>query len=236
MFSNINSDMNLWLSRLLQLSDATFPTGSYAHSLGLEGVVQRGLISSPDTLEKYITEIIIPTLAHVDLPFIAHAYRSAAHNDIEALSKLDQQCGAMKGSRELRQACESIGIQRLQMLVRIMDCSLLSDLEVKQRNGDINGYDPIIFGAYCAASSIPIEATATCYYYQSIASLLSASLKLIRIGQTACQRILTDALKKSSQTIRVALAVKIEDIGWFTPTIEIASAQHETTYTRLFIS
>ena len=40
------NELNTWLPQLLQISDTMFPTGSYAHSYGLEGFVQDEMINN----------------------------------------------------------------------------------------------------------------------------------------------------------------------------------------------
>ena len=72
--------------------------------------------------------------------------------------------------------------------------------------------------------------------YHALAVLANAIVKLVQIGQTRCQRILTDQLAQGESLIECALSVAEEEIGWFAPFVDIASARHETAYSRLFIS
>ena len=49
------SDLNLsWLPALLQTSDALFPTGAYAHSLGFEESVRLGIVRDEDSLRAFL--------------------------------------------------------------------------------------------------------------------------------------------------------------------------------------
>jgi urease accessory protein len=48
-----------WLPRLLQTTDSMFPTGAYAHSFGLEGAVQDGLVSDTASLDDFLTNQIV---------------------------------------------------------------------------------------------------------------------------------------------------------------------------------
>ena len=43
-----------WLVGLLQAGDSYYPTGAYAHSFGLEGLVQAGLVRDRATLREFI--------------------------------------------------------------------------------------------------------------------------------------------------------------------------------------
>src|SRR5438093_241797 len=65
-----------WLCGLLQAGDSFYPTGSYAHSFGLEGLVQEGVIRDRETLREFIFRSALPALRHVELPLAAHAWRA----------------------------------------------------------------------------------------------------------------------------------------------------------------
>ena len=43
-----------WLVGLLQAGDSFYPTGSYAHSFGLEALVQEGVVRDRATLRQFI--------------------------------------------------------------------------------------------------------------------------------------------------------------------------------------
>jgi urease accessory protein len=74
------------------------------------------------------------------------------------------------------------------------------------------------------------------YCYQSLAALMSAAMKLIRMGQIAAQSLLTECLAQTGEVVERSLAVDEADIGWFQSMLDIASARHETAYSRIFIS
>jgi urease accessory protein len=86
-----------------------------------------------------------------------------------------------------------------------------------------------VFGA-------PLPAVLTGCYYATLAGLLSAAMKLLRLGQNACQSLLAEALAAAPGIIAAAEAVGFGDIGWFNPWLDIASARHELADSRMFIS
>ena len=65
--------MQDWL--VLQLADATFPSGGFAHSGGLEATMQAGGLAAPAALERFIHDAVWQA-GHMTLPFVA-----AAHGD-----------------------------------------------------------------------------------------------------------------------------------------------------------
>ncbi|HXG46137.1 MAG TPA: urease accessory UreF family protein, partial [Methylomirabilota bacterium] len=87
-----------------------------------------------------------------------------------------------------------------------------------------------------ALADTPPAAALTAYFYQTLAALLSAALKLLRLGQVGAQSLLTECLAEAGAAVAEASTVPEPDAGWFNPLLEIASARHETAYTRIFIS
>ena len=82
----------------------------------------------------------------------------------------------------------------------------------------------------------PIEATLASIYYSTIAGILAAAMKLLRIGQNGAQTLLTEAMSHAPAAIAAAQAVSFDEIGWLNPWLDIAAARHETADARLFIS
>src|SRR5258708_37264536 len=118
-----------WLPQLLQTNDSLFPSGSFAHSFGLEGLVQLGQVTDQESLGDFIRDQLVPALEHFELPFVRLAHGAANENVVPRLLALDERYGAMKGSFELRQASSRIGSQRLEMLQRLWPHPLPARLE-----------------------------------------------------------------------------------------------------------
>jgi urease accessory protein len=232
-----------WLSQMLQTSDSLFPSGSFAHSFGLEGLVQLGRLADPAALAGELRAQIVPALERFELPFVRLAFEAARAGQVPRLLALDERYGAMKGSFELRQASSRIGSQRLQMLQALHPHPLLARLQAEQagngggsNGGEFKAHAAVMHGVQAALSGAQLEAALLGFYYQTLAGVLSAALKLIRIGQTAVQSLLAEHLGRAAAVIARSRAVAETEIGWFQPVLDIASMRHETAYTRVFIS
>ena len=147
-----------WLPQLLQTNDSIFPSGSYAHSFGLEGLVQLGQAAEPVAFAEFLRHQVVPTMEHLELPFVRLAHQAAQDADAARLLELDEHYGAMKGAHELRQASSRIGTQRLQMLQKLTPHPLLARLEEERAAGRFQAHAAIIFGAQTALAETPLEA------------------------------------------------------------------------------
>ncbi len=225
-----------WLAFLLQSTDSMFPTGAYAHSFGLEGAVQDDVVSDKDAYSDYLRDWVLPQAIHMELPVAGFAFDAARAKDIDRLCALDQEYGAMKATMESRTASAKIGAQRLSLVSDLFPEPFLAEVDRAKNSGHLVGHEVVILGLHCACSSMSRYHTLTAVYYLILSVLTNAIVKLIRIGQTSCQRILARYLKQTDLVIERALEVSEDEFGWFTPFTDIASARHETAYSRLFIS
>ncbi|MGB8356956.1 MAG: urease accessory UreF family protein [Chthoniobacteraceae bacterium] len=225
-----------WLPALLQTNDPLFPTGAYAHSLGLEEVVRLGIVKDEAGLLFFLKNQTMPALEHLDLPFVRFAYEATLGGDVEALCGIDGEISALKICRELREASVQLGVRRLQMLLKLFPGAVLQRFEEKRAAGEARGHHLTVYGMQMATQGVPLDAALMSYLYQSLAGQCSAALKLIRIGQEGCQRVLKECLDAAGACVRGSMAVRREDAGWFDPMLEIAAMRHEYANERLFIS
>jgi urease accessory protein len=63
-----------------------------------------------------------------------------------------------------------------------------------------------------------------------------AAIKTVPLGQVAGQRLLLTLGARIPAVVAIAKAVADNDVASFAPGVALASARHETQYTRLFRS
>lgn len=220
-----------WLPFLLQTSDALFPTGAYAHSLGFEEIVRLEVVKDEASLSEFLHRQLLPNLAQLELPYLRFSFELEAN-----LAEIDQEISAWKLARETRDASRQLGIRRLKALQSIHDSPLLGNYAADIADGRAVGHHLVVCAIQARLESIPLSAALTVYAYQSLAACCGAALKLIRIGQDACQRALREASARIPEIVAISLEVERENAGCFNPLLEIASMRHAFAGERLFIS
>ncbi|HWB58061.1 MAG TPA: urease accessory UreF family protein [Chthoniobacteraceae bacterium] len=226
----MGTDGTGWLPFLLQTSDPLFPTGAYAHSLGLEELARLGVVRDEATLLDFFRAQVIPALAHFELPHLRLAHAAAREGDVAALCELDREISAWKVAREARDASAQLGSRRLRALLQIDPCELLQRCEAELPWK----HHVVIYGAQMR--DIPLDAALAAYFYLALSGYCVAALKLIRIGQEGCQRALRAALAFAPRAIADSMEIPPGEAGWFNPLLDIASMRHEHANERLFIS
>lgn len=219
------ADPLLWL---LQANDSAYPSGAYAHSFGLEEIVESGVIRTAGELEDFIGKQIIPALLTFEIPFFARAHAAAALADQAALLAIDRELDAWRIPAEIRDASRRIGSQRLDLLATLENSPFIMEF----RAASPRSHHLVVTAI--ELSPLPLAQAARAFAFQSIAGLTAASMKLIRIGQCACQQILRRSLESLGESLDASLARDPD--GWFNPLLEISSLRHARSHARLFIS
>ncbi len=225
-----------WLVGLLQAGDSFYPTGSYAHSFGLEGLVQEGVIRDRATLREFLFRSVLPSLRQVELPLAAQAWQALGAEDWHRVGELCRLSAALKDPLEIRRATDNIGRQRAE-LVALLRPQALAEEYLRRAAAEGWPFSAAVSAALEGrALGAPRAAVLAGVYYASVASLLSAAMKILRLGQNAAQSLLTEVLAGAPAVIAAAEKVPPDEIGWFNPWLDIAAARHETADSRMFIS
>jgi urease accessory protein len=225
-----------WITGLLQAGDSFYPTGSYAHSFGLEGLVQQGVVKDRATLREFLMRSVLPALRQSELPLAAQAWEALGAADWTAVKELCLLSAALRAPRELRAASDNIGRQRAELTALLHAHPLAQDY-LRRAVAEDWPYSAAVSAALEGrVLGAPRVAVLSGVYYAAVASLLSAAMKILRLGQNASQTLLAEVLAQAPRIVAAAEAVPRDEIGWFNPWLDIAASRHETADARMFIS
>jgi urease accessory protein len=225
-----------WLLALLQAGDSFYPTGSYAHSFGLEGLVAEGVIKDRVTLREFVLRSTLPALENVELPLAAHAWRAFGDPDWKLVGELCILSSALKTAREARFASENIGRQRAELAAGLRASALAGEFVQRATAAGWPHSSAVSSALEGRVHGAPLDAVLAGVTYATLSSLISAAMKILRLGQNGAQSLLAEALAAAPAIIHRAEALPIAEIGWFNPWLDIAAARHETADARMFIS
>jgi urease accessory protein len=222
------------LVRLLHLTDSTLPIGGFTHSMGLETYVQKGLVHDIHSAEEFIVQMLTENLQYNDASFLSLAY-DAADNFAE-LTRLDEECSAYKIARETKEASRKLGTR----LVRLLEDEFHTEasrqfiLQVNKKHTDANYC--IVFGMFSAVREIDKKDALTGFFYNQAVSMVTNAVKLVPLGQTEGQKLLFRLHDLIDDLAQRTINPDPELIGKSCPGFDLRCMQHETLYTRLYIS
>jgi len=223
----------LALVRLLQLASPALPIGAYSYSQGLEWVVEDGTVRDAATAETWIGDVLEWVVTPGEAA-IAWRLLVAAHGgDWPLFATWNAWFRAARETAELRAETEQTGgsLAKLAVDLELLDAPARGAMPVLA---------PITLpAAYALAArgfAVPIDAALAAYVWSWLENQVLAAIKLVPLGQVAGQRLLTGLGARIPRVVETAIALADDDLSTFAPGLALASARHETQYTRLFRS
>lgn len=226
------ADAGSSLPLMVWLSPA-FPVGAFAYSHGLEWAVETGAIHDAATTRSWIADLLELGSGRNDAILLAAAHRAAMAGDGAVLREVAELGVALQPTAERRLEATAQGNAFVSAAQASWPCGTL-DLLSSAWPGDV--VYPVALGVTAAGHGLELRATLDAALLAFVANLVSAAVRLGAIGQTDGQRVTAALLPTVRATAGIAEAASLDDLGGAAWRSDIASARHETQYTRLFRS
>ncbi|WP_413737612.1 urease accessory protein UreF [Sodalis sp. RH21] len=219
------------LLRLMQLVSPSLPVGGFTYSQGLEWAVETGWIDSGDAFVRWQRQIIDDTLGRVDLPVLIRLYRACESDDSAGFQRWSDFLLANRETGELRLEERQRGLALARLIGDWPDLPVSAPWLPALRQSQLAGM------AWLGWQwGIPLEPLALGYGYSWLESSVMAGLKLVPFGQQKAQSLLRELAPLLAGAFIQAGLLDDDGLGGSFPLQAIASACHETQYSRLFRS
>jgi urease accessory protein len=219
--------------RLMAWLSPAFPVGAFSYSSGIEWAVEAGDIKDAETLRGWLAVMIGRGGGFCDAVFFAYAHRAAVAEDDAALRAVAELAAVFAPSKERQLESTAQGNAFVEAIRAAWGCDAI---ERFKRNWDGPAAYPIAVAVAASGHSIALEPSLLAYLQAIAANWVSAGVRLIPLGQSNGQRVLAALEPVVAATARRALVAGLDDIGSSAFRADLASARHETQYTRLFRS
>ena len=216
--------------RLMQLVSPALPIGAFTYSQGLEWAVEAGWVRDTATLADWLEGLMDDGLAQLELPILKRLYQACEKEAFDAVGNWGRQLYSSRETRELRAEERN----RARALI-----TLLADLDIPQASAwreHLMHCQAAPFALAAVHWKIGLEDCLLGYAWGWMENQIAAAIKLVPLGQTDGQRVQLKLAERLPATVELALKIEDEDMGAGAPALAIASARHETQYTRLFRS
>lgn len=220
--------------RLLQLASPALPIGAFAYSQSLEGAVTLGWVSDAETLADWIGSLLHSALGRLDLPILARQVVACAADEQAQVLRWNRHLLASRESGELRLEDRQLGTALLRLLTTLEGSAPLNWLA--EEAAQFGVAQATLFGWAAAHFGIAPAAALEGYAFSWLENQLTAATKLLPLGQSSAQRLLSGFLPQLPPLIEQALHCDDDAIGAALPGMVFASSRHESQYCRLFRS
>ena len=220
---------SLALLRLFHLVSPALPVGAYAYSQGLEYAVQAGWVTDEASTFEWLQGLARFGLGTLDLPILRRLHAAFRGDDEGAVRDWNARLMASRESAELRAEERHLGAALARVLVELD----LPEAAAWQAR------DPAFATLFSLAAvrwQIEVGPTLGGYVWAWSENQVLAAVKLVPLGQSAGQRLLHRLTDLLPQVLDQALTLADEAIGTSAVSQVLASALHESQYSRLFRS
>jgi urease accessory protein len=221
------------LYRLMAWLSPAFPVGAFSYSSGIEWAVETGDIKDAATLNAWLGVMLAEGGGFCDAVLFAHTHRAVAGEDDQALCAVAELAAAFAPTKERHLETTAQGNAFVEATRAAWSCTALDQFKATW-DGPV-AY-PVAVAVACGGHGIALEPSLSAYLQAVAANWVSAGVRLIPLGQTDGQRLLAALEPVVAATVQRALKAKLDDVGSAAFRADLASARHETQYTRLFRS
>jgi urease accessory protein len=218
------------LVRLLHLASPALPVGAYSYSQGLEAAIESRIVRDAATAGAWIGDVLALSVASCEAPILMRMIAAWQSGDTAAATRWNDELLATRETSELRAETCQMGYS-LRRLLR----SLWGDEAAPLEAFDEISY-PSAFAFACAHWAIEPRAALTAYLWSWCENQVIAAMKAVPLGQTDGQVLLVMLGERIPGAVDSACARADDELENFAPGLALASARHETQYSRLFRS
>lgn len=213
---------------LLQLADSAFPVGGFVHSAGLEAAVQAGVLDAGG-LASWLHDALWQA-GHVQLPLVAAAW------DGGDLAHLDDLAEALTSTVPANRASRAQGSAWIATAAAVFagERPALAELKRALRAGRWRGHAAPAFGRVCALLGVAREDCRGLFLFCHLRTLASVAVRLGLVGPLEAQRIQAGLAGVQAAVLAACAGLGPDDCTATAVVHDLAHAQHDRLYSRLF--
>jgi urease accessory protein len=206
---------------LTQWLSPAYPVGAFSYSHGLETAISDGRIANAQDLEVWLASVVEHGSCWNDLVLLVAAYRAKSGAERADIAEL---------ALSLCPSKERVAETQLQGAAFIRTTNAVWDCELPEMPY------PVAIGVAASIQNIDMKTTAYIYAHSFISNLVSATVRLVPLGQTDGQACLQRVSARVSKAADMAIDATLEELGGCTFASDIAAMAHETLAARIFQS
>lgn len=220
----------------MQFADSFLPAGSFTTSYGLEAFVAASDVENAADLRELLETYLHRQIGPCEMVALSAAHEAAVTRDIDRVVTVDERLTAVQLPAEFRKSSTKTGSQLLSLVTETDPHEVLSVFDHRVDVGETPGNYAVVIGAVGACCGMSARETAIAHAYAFLRDILGAAQRLLRLGHTAVQQVLTELRPAITDAWEANHDRSMTEISPFGPLIDVASMEHERADRRLFLS
>jgi urease accessory protein len=216
------------LLKFIQIMDSSFPSGTFAHSFGLEPHAALGFVKDSDDLRVFLENTVKYQYAKMEFPTIAKVYKYAKVKSLGLLLRLDAKFSSMY-SYAFAKAYKSIGENYFSHLRHLTPNKKITKLFFEQAK---NPNEIVLLAVLAHDLGMDKEEFMLFWSKKNLINIAAASLKISKIKPSAVQQalfLIDDFLEREIKDID-------PNLSNFNPLYDAAIYEHKSIEPRLFMT
>jgi len=215
--------------RFLQLADAAFPTGGFAHSGGLESALQAGEVGDAAALSRFAGQSLWQA-GHFALPLIR-----SAHDDPHRLAELDARADTFLVNHVSNRQSRTQGRALLATAAAIFPNEVTPLREEARRAALLLHHAPLS-GAIYTHLGLTLDESQRLFLFTTLRGVLSAAVRLGLIGTHHSQTLQSSLGPSLDDVLATCANLPLESLAQTAPIADLLAAAHDRLYSRMFQS
>ena len=218
------------LLRFTQILDASFPSGAFTHSFGLEPHITNEIVQDIATLRQFLRNMIIYQYAKLEFPIIRTLYDYLAGDHLTNVVRLDQQFSSML-SNEYAKAFKQIGENIFFQIKHLALNRAITKEYFALANVHKTPCNEIILLAVLAHDmDMDAQTFAALWSKKNLTNIAICALKISKIKPSEIQQILFEL----DELLEINIKNSDKKIANFNPLFDHIIYQHKSQQVRLF--
>lgn len=206
---------------LAQWFSPAFPVGAFAYSHGLETAIQAGTITSAQSLQDWLSDVLAFGSGRNDCILLRAAHAS----------------DGKQGLIEVNNTAQAVSASAERLLETGLQGAAFNTTTAAIWGGEQTALCyPVAVGLAAAQKRIDVDLTCALFLQAVASNLVSAAVRAVPLGQTDGQSVLAELTPICDQIAKETRSATLNDLHSTAFLSDIAAMKHETLQPRIFRS
>ena len=217
---------------LLQLNDSVFPIGAYTHSFGLESYIQMGIVKDRLTSQAYLkanlnSQVLFTDLLSIKLIFLAQ-------RNLDKILEIEEIISVSSSPMELRDGTQKLGNRFIKTILSMgLEVDLFFQEYVKKSQTPVHS---TAYGVFAMSHQLDYKMALRHYLYSQSSNMVTNCVKSVPLSQNDGQMILVSLHQEFERILEKLEELEEKHLCGVSIHNDIKAMQHETLYSRLYMS